>query len=141
MQTQQAAKLNPTVQAILQDESKLREVYRAFHGKQGEENKKKAIDNFKKIVAEKRQAKHPGLAGLSDDQLQAGLPLVQRIITSCSEQEWINYLTKGEMPPVKLSAKEMELMKGGEIMVVSGGVFVAVLMLEGVIFVAIAVNS
>src|SRR5689334_735277 len=114
--------LSTAASAIVGNEQKLREVYQLFHERQTQGLKTQAQDELKNLVKKQRQANNPALEGISDEQIFAGLPLIERIITTCTEDEWVGYLTKGEMPPVKLNGPEMELMKGGEICIVGGGV-------------------
>lgn len=43
----------------------------------------------------------------------AGFSLAEKVLSSATEEQWKEFCTHHEVPAVKLSAKEMEVLKGG----------------------------
>jgi hypothetical protein len=49
------------------------------------------------------------------DQFVKSFDLVQRVATEVSEGEFIQFCNSSEIPPMRLSSAEMELVKGGSL--------------------------
>ena len=51
--------------------------------------------------------------GLSREQIKTATRMVHRVAQSVEEGEFLGFMTSGEIPAIKLDAKEMELLRGG----------------------------
>lgn len=55
-----------------------------------------------------------------------GIGITQKIAKECDDAEWQAFLTTGTIPPVKLTAQEMELVRGGAVSTATVGVGVII---------------
>lgn len=58
------------------------------------------------------------LAKLSPENVanfSTGIGITQKVAKECDDAEWQAFLTTGTIPPVKLTAQEMELVRGGAV--------------------------
>ena len=60
--------------------------------------------------------------GLTKDQEKAGtsFSLFHRVANQVNEQEWLEFVQTSQLPAIKLSAKEMELVRGGIVLSITG---------------------
>jgi hypothetical protein len=71
-----------------------------------------AVEFVKRVCATKSLTAKD-LEQIPDSILKMNLLLMARVAHEVNPQDFMNYLTKGEMPPIKMRPDEMEAMKAG----------------------------
>jgi lactobin A/cerein 7B family class IIb bacteriocin len=69
------------------------------------------------LTALKTEIQKQNVTGLlKEDQVESVANLMKRVATEVEAEEWVSFCKKGELPPIKLTPEEMEMVRGGVVL-------------------------